>query len=152
MTPSDRFWAKVDKSGDCWLWTSTRSGNGYGQFWLDGRYRPAHQVAWEIATGRDFPLGMQACHTCDTPLCVRPDHLFVGTPADNQADKVDKGRQFRPIGELHPNRVLSDERVRQIRRMRLRGLRQSAIAAEIGCHQSTVSLVLSGHIWSHVDV
>ncbi len=92
---ADRFWAKVDKSGECWLWTGARSGrNRYGYFGLGGKrdgIARAHRVAYELTIG-SIPDGMVVCHKCDTPHCVNPSHLFVGTPKDNTEDMLRKGR------------------------------------------------------------
>jgi hypothetical protein len=84
-----RFWSLVNKSETgCWLWTAARSKSGYGSF----AGRRAHRVAHEFALG-PIPPGLHVLHTCDVPACVRPDHLWLGTHADNMADKVAKGRQ-----------------------------------------------------------
>jgi hypothetical protein len=95
----ERFWEKVDKSDadGCWLWTATRAcrpeyESGYGRIYAHGKARPAAQVAWELANGQPFPEGMLACHHCDNPPCVRPDHIFPGTNSDNINDAVNKGR------------------------------------------------------------
>jgi hypothetical protein len=91
-TLAERFWEKVDKSGDCWLWTASLSGNGYGHISVSlGKFRAAHRVAWEMENG-PIPAGMYLCHRCDTPRCVRPSHMFVGTPSDNMKDCAAKGR------------------------------------------------------------
>lgn len=85
------FWAKVHKTDDCWEWTAARMSSGYGGFyWQRGRV-PAHRFSWEIAFGA-IPEGMFVCHHCDNRLCVRPDHLFLGTALDNARDCVAKGR------------------------------------------------------------
>lgn len=100
----DRFWAKVTKGPGCWIWTAS-SRNIYGRIRLGGRltgHEGAHRVAWKLANG-PIPDGMDVLHHCDTPLCVRtepddqwPDgHLFVGTAADNNADRDAKGRTSR---------------------------------------------------------
>lgn len=98
-----RFWAKVKKSESCWLWTaSATGGNGmqHGQFTLPRcgsgqRHIYAHRLAWELAYG-PIPDGLQICHKCDVPRCVRPEHLFLGTQDDNLKDAARKGRFHRP--------------------------------------------------------
>ncbi|NUQ92859.1 MAG: HNH endonuclease [Gemmatimonadaceae bacterium] len=90
-----RFWQKVEKTETCWLWTGARySATRYGQVILPGRVvRGAHRVAWELTHG-PIPDGLFVCHRCDNKQCVRPDHLFLGTPKDNTHDMIAKG--------LHP--------------------------------------------------
>lgn len=96
MNRKERFLAKVEKSNRCWLWVgATKSRNpdrAYGQFWDGGRARPAAQVAWEMANGKSFPIGMDALHHCDNPRCVNPDHIFPGTASDNAKDASAKKR------------------------------------------------------------
>lgn len=94
----ERFWERVDKSDPdgCWLWTGSRAGRGYGRIAVDGKPRPAHRVAWELANGVRMDSRFDACHHCDNPPCVRPDHIFPGTPRDNAADMVAKGRHATP--------------------------------------------------------
>ena len=76
----------------CWLWIGANSGKGgYGQISINGRIKRAHRVSWELHRGF-IPEGMLVCHHCDTPPCVNPDHLFVGTYSDNTIDSVKKGR------------------------------------------------------------
>lgn len=98
---AERFWKRVDRverPDACWLWKGTKTRLGYGQIGADaqpGIYRPAvlyaHRVAWELANG-PIPTGLFVCHRCDTPGCVRPDHLFLGTQTDNMRDAAKKGR------------------------------------------------------------
>jgi hypothetical protein len=91
--PVERFWEKVDRSGDCWVWVAGRSTRRYGQFWSGGRRVPAHRFSYELHFGPITDPRLDVCHTCDNPPCVRPDHLWLGTPSENALDMVAKGRQ-----------------------------------------------------------
>ena len=97
-----RSWQKVAKGSgpdDCWEWLAAKNANGYGVFGLaEGRIRLAHRVAWWLEKG-NWP-DQHLLRRCDNPACVRPSHLFVGSQADNMADKLAKGRQ--PAGEEIP--------------------------------------------------
>jgi hypothetical protein len=87
-----RFWMRVDKSGECWVWTGGRGDHGYGSFSDDeGRSVSAHRFSYQLHNSL-IPAGMVVCHKCDNPPCVRPDHLFLGSQADNVRDMMEKGR------------------------------------------------------------
>lgn len=87
----DRFMAKVQMTRRCWLWTGAKDRKGYGQFRVLTKLTRAHRWAWRAWNG-PIPKGLVVCHFCDTPSCVRPDHLFLGTASENQRDCVAKKR------------------------------------------------------------
>jgi len=167
-TPIDpRFWAKVDKTGDCWIWTAAaakRRNATYGHIW-DSTIRKvdrAHRVSWRLAYG-PIPPGMQVLHRCDTPLCVRPDHLFLGTQIDNIADMDRKGRRRNLFGDDHPARrpgarigerngraLLSATDIPAIRTLYAHGLLCREIAAFYGVKYATIYGVISRKNWSHI--
>jgi hypothetical protein len=149
----ERFWQYVDKRSkhECWNWTGTASSNGngerYGQINLGGSMFGAHRVSYRIHYNTD-PGNLMVCHKCDTPLCVNPHHLFLGTNADNQRDSVAKGRNVDNRGEKSPLAVLTWEKVREIRQLlETTDLPQTAIAARFGVNQSTISRVKKSKTW-----
>lgn len=93
-TKEERFWTKVDKSGECWIWTGYVTRTGYGRCNRAFGNGYAHRAAWEFAHGA-VPDGLFVCHHCDNPPCCNPEHLFIGTQTDNISDRDRKGRTAR---------------------------------------------------------
>lgn len=124
-TLAQRFWEKVRKTETCWLWTASKNPYGYGQMIREGR------LSWEFAHGV-IPEGLCVLHRCDVPACVRVDHLFLGTKADNTDDMVAKGRASggNLRGELHGNSKLTAQMVLEIRSRP--SINQGALAKEFG--------------------
>lgn len=114
-TPEQRFWDKVDKSGECWTWTASGNGSGYGQFYVDGRLVYGHRFSYELVNGALQP-GQFVCHRCDNPSCVRPDHLFAGSQMDNVRDAVQKGRTRGGGGDT--GKLTVEQRVEAVKRVR----------------------------------
>lgn len=122
---AELFWAKVDKCGpdDCWEWTASRNGGGYGLFWNKSRRTMdvAHRVSYEMNVGtlpKDTAMGAVGtlvCHRCDNPPCVNPAHLFIGSQADNMHDRKTKGRNADHRGTRNPKCKLSDDQVAALR-------------------------------------
>lgn len=104
-----RFWQKVRKTPTCWIWTGAilRARGGYGAFDIRGNgENKAHRASWVIAFG-PIPNGLFVLHRCDTPSCVNPAHLFLGTNADNMRDMAQKGRHF---SKTKPHRLARGDR------------------------------------------
>jgi hypothetical protein len=152
MLPSVRFtlsW-EHDESG-CWNWLG-RLWNGYGRINVEGKTLRAHRYSWMLRNGREVPAGMVVCHSCDNPKCVNPDHLFLGTPAENVMDCVSKGRHARGDKLAHPrakgekngNSRLTKEQASAIR---FDGRPQRVIAAQYGVCRETVGKIKRGELW-----
>ena len=164
---AERFWAKVQKTDTCWLWTAHITTQGYGQISEGGdhgRRRLAHRVAYELAYG-PIPAGLQVCHHCDVRTCVRPDHLFLGTAYDNIRDCIHKGRhvttrQRKPIqerrdirryGEANGSAILTADQVRAIRRLHAEeGMSTRALGRMFGVSSTLVSRIVRRLAWAHL--
>jgi DNA-binding CsgD family transcriptional regulator len=151
-----RFWPKVDKAGDCWVWTAADDNFGYGHFSMPdtsgaSSLQLAHRVSWIIANG-PIPDGMCVLHTCDNPPCVNPAHLFLGTQSDNAHDRDSKGRTVAAhhFGEANGCAKLTKGDVIEIRHAYIEGETQRSIADRYGLTQSGIQSVVTGRVWGHV--
>lgn len=168
LSPQDvaRFWAKVDKSGGtdaCWPWIAGCSPRGYGRVYQGGRGFQAHRIAW-IYTNGPIAAGMSVCHTCDNPPCCNPSHLWLGTQAENNADRDAKGRQvaltgdahhsrmhpeLRPRGERHHAAKLTGSDIPIIKSLCAAGNHsRSAIGEMFGVSGSTINDIMAGRTWT----
>lgn len=137
----NRFWQKVDKTANCWVWIGGRTSWGYGSIAIrHGYMKNTHRVSWEIHYG-SIPKGMCVLHSCDNPPCVRPDHLFLGTLKDNSQDMLKKGR--------HLVKLTKDEMEKIRTRYAAENLSQETLAEKYNVGQSTISRIIRQEYPSH---
>jgi len=177
MTILEEFWSHVDKTGGadrlrgeigepchgdgtpCWIWLRTINKQGYGMIFAWGRGDRAHRVAWELENGDPIPPGLCVLHWCDHPGCVNPDHLYLGTRADQVLKTNARGHHG---SRTHPekfgvprNAKLTNEDAREIRRLWQTGmLRKVELAKKFNVSNATIGLICNGHTWrgAFVDV
>lgn len=157
--PRERFWSLVVKGDGCWTWTGQRHGRGYGKFRakIHGGSL-AHRASWFFTHGA-IPPGLVVMHTCDNRICVRPDHLQLGTQADNMADMGRKGRAVGPPrgssppppkhsmpGETNPSAKLTADDARAIRASV--GVTQRVLARRYGVGETTIARIQRGTRWA----
>lgn len=144
----ERFWRRVDQAGECWPWTGSKTPDGYGTVRWAGDKLYSHRLAYELTHG-EIPAGMFVCHRCDNPPCVRPDHLFLGTPADNIADRHQKGRTVTTVrfGEDCAVAKLRASDVVAMREAHAGGVSLAALSRRYGVHHNTVQGIVAGKSW-----
>ncbi len=144
----ERFWSKVEKTENCWNWTASGRGVGYGCFKFKGKVYDAHRFSWMLING-EIPPGKFVCHTCDNRLCVNPEHLFLGEPLDNVRDAIKKGR-FPDVslvgfkkGHISVNRKITINQANDIREEYKPGvITQKKIAEKYGITERSVRYIL----------
>ena len=145
-----KFWAKVKKFEEpdgCWEWQGALNNGGYGLVRRLGGLIVTHRYAYYLHHG-ELPKNL-ACHKCDNRKCVRPDHLFDGTYADNRQDMLNKNRQRLTVGELHGSSILTEAQVLEIKE-RLKAQMQTSLAKEYGVGLTTIYDIAHGKTWKHL--
>lgn len=187
MAEEVKFWSKVDKNGpmmshmdtQCWVWTAARSSTGYGAFTYANQLTSTHRISWILTNGPIPNRSLCVCHHCDNRSCCNPDHLFLGTRADNNADCVAKGRSA--VGDKngsrkhperlirgsdhfsakHPERLargesngmakLTEDQVIAIRALYASGgISQRSLAAKFGVTQPLIKGITKRQTWTHI--
>ncbi|MCX5786077.1 MAG: HNH endonuclease [Elusimicrobia bacterium] len=180
ISAEQRFWTHVQKGPGCWEWQAGRKlgKHRYGKFKMNRKTIGAHRVAWEFEKG-PVPEGLCVLHHCDNPPCVRPDHLWIGTNLDNIKDRDAKNRQAKGAsngsrlyperllrGERHPNRLhperlsrgsshynakLTEEQVREIRRLHATGqYGYHSLAVKFGMGSTPIASIVNRKSWKHI--
>jgi len=142
----ERLDLKTVKGSGCWEWTGTINHYGYGVLCYRRKYQVAHRWSY-IANKGPIPEGSVVCHKCDNTRCVNPDHLFLGTQADNVRDMISKGRMVNRYDKhgikLNPYKVEIIHELAQIV-----GLTHKNIANFVGVSRSLVGLVINKKRWA----
>lgn len=147
----DKFWLNVHKTDDCWLWSAGCTGAGYGGWQFDNKFVLAHRFSYELIHG-PVPKDICVLHKCDNPPCVRPDHLFLGTHADNARDRDIKGRAASRLGVGNGSAKLTESDVREIRYLYTTGgWTHRSLSLKYGVTQTPVQFLLQGKTWKHVN-
>lgn len=141
-TISERFLEKVKISPGCWEWTANKNKKGYGRIWISGRNHFAHRVFWRMMFG-EIDGSLRVLHKCDNPSCVRPSHLFLGTLAENIADRDMKKRTAR--GEKNGNCKLTIDQVNAIRES---GESSAVVACKFKIDRTQVNNIRARRQWA----
>lgn len=158
LASESRFVAHYERGPECWEWTGARAPKGYGVFGVGEAKTRAHRVAWILSHRTPIPAGMFVMHRCDNPPCVRPDHLFLGTPKENMDDMHAKGRHPNDRGDFsrfvrgedHHSSKLTQRDVEDIRFFSALGWSQRKLAREFGVSQRAIWAVIHRKVWAHV--
>jgi hypothetical protein len=142
-----RYYVKKGEPDACWPWQGSVTTYGYGRVQIGGKKIIASRGTWIMLRG-PIPDGFNVCHTCDNRPCCNPGHLFLGTDAENIADKVRKGRQSK--GEAHGIARLTDPEIEEIRRRVAAGEARGSVGRAFGISGRTVGLIVEGKAWAHV--
>lgn len=136
----------------CWIWQgSDKRSDGYGSIKVNGRVIGAHRYSWMLHRG-DIPRGLLVCHRCDVPLCVNPEHLFLGTHQDNNGDCAAKGRAKGGTKTPLPGVTNSSSKLTEADVHAIRASTETftALGARFGVSRTQISNIKRGLQWTHL--
>lgn len=143
-----QLWAKVDKTGTCWLWQGSTDKNGYPLLRIEGKTKRVARVLWSLLHDVKLRESEHVLHRCDTPACLNPEHLFVGSHAQNMADMAAKGRSYKPTGAVNGRALLTFAQAQSIRTEAAQGASHSQLADKYNVSRGAVYHVLAGRTWN----
>lgn len=152
---SVRFWERIDKSNEngCWVWLGVKNKQGYGEFILDNKKSVrAHRYSFLLSNGY-IDNDKFVCHTCDNSSCVNPNHLWLGTAAENNADCRNKNRAVLPPdqkGENHSQHILKEKDVLDIRKRFNNGVKQADLMREYKVSRNTIYKICRNLTWKNL--
>jgi len=149
ILPIDRFLSKVEKTENCWIWVGGKHRFGYGIFHFDGKCSTAHKFSYIYFNG-EVENNLFVCHKCDNPTCVNPNHLFLGTIQENNADCKNKNRHIK--GSKSGMSKLNEFQVKQIKnelKNYYKGI-QKDLSLKYNISQSQISAIYRNKEWQHV--
>lgn len=150
IDPAQRLTQRSVRQGQCILYMAGRpQRSGHRNMGFQGKYVGVHRIAWILAHGD--PGELKVCHRCDVPNCINIEHLFLGTTAENNADRDRKGRHQPLRGSKNGHSRLTEYQVIEIRRMLTDGQTQRAVAAEFGVSQYAIWAISTRKRWTHVQ-
>lgn len=148
QTQRDNLWRKVERGApnECWLWAASTGASGYPRIWINNIDYCATRIAYLDFYGLQ-PGSQMVCHSCDTPMCMNPNHFFLGSHDDNMADRQSKGRQYK--GASHHRAKFTEQQVLEV--FALKGHESStSIAKRLGVSKSSIKAIWQGRNWSHL--
>ena len=159
-TLEQKFWSKVRKADGCWTWTGAVDAKDYGELRIRRKRVRAHRLSWSFHVG-EIPVGQFVLHHCDNPRCVRPDHLFLGSHADNVQDRVNKRRsaygerngmhthpESRTCGERNGSSKLTNIKVAEIRGLLQTEISISELSRRFHVARAVIRGIRDGSRWT----
>lgn len=152
LTPQERFFKNISNENhpdNCWIWIGLKNKFGYGRIRMNYSDHTAHRYSYELHK-EQIKNYLLVCHTCDRPMCVNPDHLYLGTHQDNAVDRKTRNRNNPRRGSNHSNAKLNEQIVKEIKNNLFKYMSVSEIAKKYNVKYETILAIKTGKNWKHV--